>query len=204
MDPLKIFFHVATLSRWSHIYDQIVTELEESGLLKHANLSINVCGSHCDKHIQPPHTLKILTHDTNQYEYPTLRELWLYSQTNPGSVLYLHTKGATRPGHQVDAWRKMMLHFNVTKWREAIHHLNDHDAVGCNMQRHQNREFFSGNFWWAKTSYIKTLPDPNAYLKIRTQAEFWIGMGNGKLKTLHNSGINHYRETYSPDKYLNL
>lgn len=204
MEPLHIFFHVATLGRWSAIYDHIVNELEKSGLLNHATLHVSVVGDGFSKNVSK-YILLHQSKNTAQYEFPTLNMLWNHCAHNNGSVLYIHTKGATRPGYTVDQWREMMMHFCVNKWQRALHHLHDHDAVGCNIQNQQNKNFFSGNFWWAKADYIKTLPDPNRYLNSRIQAELWIGMNPiNNFYNLHSSNVNHYITPYPFEKYMNV
>lgn len=192
------------MGRWSPIYDHIVSELESSGLLNHATLHVSVCGEVFNKNVQK-HVFKLQSKTTQQFEFPTLKYMWNHCQTHDGSVLYLHTKGATRPGHPVDQWRQMMLHFCVKKWQHTLHHLYDHDAVGCNIQQQQDKNYFSGNFWWAKSSYIKTLPDPNRYVSNRIQAELWVGMNPiNNFYNMHSSNVNHYITPYPVEKFQHL
>lgn len=204
MEPLHIFFHVAVLGRWSSIYDEVINALEASGILRNAVLHISVVGEGFNKDVGR-YSFTHQTNNTAQYEYPTLKMLHEHCKTHEGAVLYLHTKGATRYAHTVDHWRNMMLHFTVKKWQTAIHYLHEYDAVGCNLQHSQGKQFFSGNFWWAGAKYIKSLPDPNLYISSRVQAEMWIGMNNrARFMNLHASRINHYMMPYSPEKYINL
>jgi hypothetical protein len=204
VEPLHIFFHVATLGRWSDVYDEIITSLESSGILNNATLHISVVGEHFNKDVSKYQYIH-QTNDIKTFEYPTLHSVWQHAHRHTGAVLYLHTKGATRPGVAVDCWRQMMLHFNVKKWQHALHHLYNHHATGCNIQTMQNKTFFSGNFWWATCDYIKTLPDPNIYKVSRLQAELWIGMNpNSKFHNLHSSLINHYTTAYPIENYVHL
>jgi hypothetical protein len=178
--------------------------LENSGILNNATLHICVAGDHFDKDVSK-YQYHHLTSNVKEFEYPTLRTIWQHAQNNKGAVLYIHTKGASRVGHAVDCWRQMMLHFNVKKWQHAIHYLHNHDAAGCNRQTMSNRTFFSGNFWWAKCDYIRTLPDPERFKASRLQAEFWIGMNpSNKFYNLHASAVNHYTTAYPSEKYVNL
>ena len=52
---------------------------------------------------------------------------------------------------------------------------------------------YSGNFWWATTDYLATLPD---CINQKAEAEFWLHRGNPKYQVLHNSNINHYHQRY--------
>jgi hypothetical protein len=204
LEQIKIFFHVATIGRWSSIYDEVLFELERSNLLNYSSLEIDVIGHHLNSiETDPRHSVVFNSTNISLFEFPTLKRVWDYSQQNNGKVLYLHTKGATRPGAQIDDWRQMMLHFNVTKWREALHYLTDHDTAGCNLQPLNNTYHYSGNFWWANCSYLKQLPNPSNFTR-REDAEFWLGFHkNPKMKNLYNSNINHYERRYTKDIYMN-
>ena len=96
----------------------------------------------------------------------------------------------------------MMLYFLVEEWPVALHYLKDHDTVGCNYHDYNSCRappHFSGNFWWAKTDYLKNLPEcgPNKF-----DAEFWLMKGNPKLKCLHDTGgMNHYFNVYPSENY---
>ena len=182
----------------------MIDTLENSGLLKNSTLHISVVGDHFNKNVSR-YDFVHQTNNVKQYEFPTLNLLWNHSQKNDGAILYLHTKGATRPGPTVDQWRDMMLHFTVKKWQRAIHYLHEYDAVGCNLQIQQNKNFFSGNFWWAGAKYIRSLPDPNLYMSSRIQGEMWIGMNpRARFMNLHASKIDHYKQYYPAENYKHL
>lgn len=203
MEPIKIFFHVATIGRWSSIYDEIMSSLEHSNILNYASLEISVIGHELTKQVDPRHVVTFHSSNIGLFEFPTLKRVWDYSLNNPtAKILYLHTKGATRPGAQVDDWRHMMLHFNVTKWRESLHYLTDHDTVGCNLQPLNYTYHYSGNFWWANCSYLKQLPNPSNFSR-REDAEFWIGFHkNPKMKNLYSSNTNHYERRHPKELYI--
>ncbi len=59
--------------------------------------------------------------------------------------------------------------------------LDTHDVCGGGWQLEgfgDRRPHFSGNFWWANSDYVKTLPPPLSLNRFdRYQAEFWIGSG---------------------------
>ena len=63
---------------------------------------------------------------------------------------------------------------------------------------------YSGNFWWANSSYIQKLDLDYIYNEekgwTRWKSEFWIGTKNPNFKSYHNSGKgNLYDFSYSPD-----
>jgi hypothetical protein len=83
----------------------------------------------------------------------------------------------------------------------CVEKLKEYDTVGCNLYLHSEcRSHYSGNFWWAKTSYLRTLP----YLSMisRHEAELWLLMNHKcKLYSMHNSCIDHYRSSYPKKIY---
>lgn len=126
------------------------------------------------------------------YEYPTLKCLYDFSKEDNqhSNILYMHTKGVNKPYLKGEhAWRKYMSYFMITKSSNCLKQLkNSYDTVGCNLKKPNSNIkhlHYSGNFWWAKTDYIKTLIDPNLFLsdkkyyieqnKIdRFHAEWWL------------------------------
>lgn len=99
------------------------------------------------------------------YEGATLQKLWEYalgaSECRP--ICYIHTKGASivEP-HRVgsyQAWRLSMEAVVLHKWQQCIEALKTCDCYGAHLPV-DDRYFFPGNFWWSKTSHIRTLPSP--------------------------------------------
>lgn len=153
---------------------------------------------------------------------PSLAVLKNYcdSLENEEYILYLHTKGVSWIGRDptytyIKDWKNLMLYFNVEKWKDCINALNDNfETVGVNWNTEHSYPHYSGNFWWAKASYIKKLPKLKRPKLInyksqfglgpsncRLDAEFWLGLENPKFKCLHYSNVNHYHSGYSESNY---
>lgn len=84
--------------------------------------------------------------------------------------LYIHTKGITSVDKHLkngDAktfinyyyWRKFLEWAVIERWQECVRLLDNYDIVGVNYFKEPSPHF-SGNFWWANSSYVKSLPDP--------------------------------------------
>lgn len=81
-------------------------------------------------------------------------------------VLYLHAKGSTsKPEERAlnDNWRGCMMRNLVENWRQCVKDLDGgYDVVGCHYmsgdQTPPGQSIFAGNFWYAKASYLRTLP----------------------------------------------
>jgi GR25 family glycosyltransferase involved in LPS biosynthesis len=140
--------------------------------------------------------------DASRGEVPTLELVRAFAGAHDAArILYLHTKGAShdRPYASVADWRALMLHFLVDRHEDALAALAANDAVGCNLTERPHRHF-SGNFWWANARHLKALPHLAG--GDRHAAEWWVLGGVGaRAASLHDSGIDHYRQAYPAARY---
>lgn len=104
-------------------------------------------------------------------ELPTLGLLqdWMPSHQD-WRVLYLHTKGVTKPDDPFRrAWRNCMMKVVVRNWKLCIYYLEGGmDMVGAHWLTNAKypqkigmgmpTPIWAGNFWWANVSYLMTLP----------------------------------------------
>ena len=195
---MLIFIHVATIGRYNDIFQEILKRLSDSGLYQRADeINIGVAGNK-PLHL-PDDKIKIVSvGNLDQFEFITLKQIQIASNSQNANILYLHTKGVSFSNECIEDWRKYMLYFLVNKSDVCIKELETFDTVGVDW-RMEPCPHYSGNFWWSKSSYLKTLPSieyisSESYkplLTLRHNAEFWIGMNtNVKAKSLWDCGIN--------------
>lgn len=212
----QIYFHIATIGKYQDIFDEIYSQIIESNLINQVG-SINLCiVGQGDLMIQENDKIKIYQDsDISSGEFFTLDLLKTFSDSveKNHKILYLHTKGVTTPDNScIEDWRKYMTFFNINQYEKCLYSLNQYDSCGVDLVNDPTLHY-SGNIWWANSSYIKELPTINEIkfpktppiLSIRHNAEFWIGMGNGNLKSLWNSNINVYERhlhQYPKIKYV--
>lgn len=212
----QIYFHIATIGKYQDIFDEIYSQIIESNLINQVG-SINLCiVGQGDLMIQENDKIKIYQDsDISSGEFFTLDLLKTFSDSveKNHKILYLHTKGVTTPDNPcIEDWRKYMTYFNINQYEKCLYSLNQYDSCGVDLVNDPTLHY-SGNIWWANSSYIKELPTINEIkfpktppiLSIRHNAEFWIGMGNGNLKSLWNSNINVYERhlhQYPKIKYV--
>ena len=127
-------------------------------------------------------------------ELPTLFELQRWAKENQDwYVFYHHTKGAIHKGEPLyDAWRRRMQDIGVNHWRRAVSDLDSGiESVGGHWLTPEQfpglvkAPFWGGNFWWAKASFLNTLPQLRQTAENRAQfydAESWIGWGPRRPK----------------------
>ena len=212
----QIYFHIATIGKYQDIFDEIYSQIIESNLINQVG-SINLCiVGQGDLMIQENDKIKIYQDsDISSGEFFTLDLLKTFSDSveKNHKILYLHTKGVTTPDNPcIEDWRKYMTYFNINQYEKCLYSLNQYDSCGVDLVNDPTLHY-SGNILWANSSYIKKLPTINEIkfpktppiLSIRHNAEFWIGMGNGNLKSLWNSNINVYERhlhQYPKIKYV--
>lgn len=134
-------------------------------------------------------------------------EKWLKENDGEAYILYAHSKGASHPvGDQMrDNWRGCMMRHLIYGWQNCVADLDrGYDAVGCHWMEPPatppTQYIFAGNFWWAKASFLRTLPSiyERARIKMsgigalesRYESEVWIGNGPRppKVRDYHGPG----------------
>ena len=143
----------------------------------------------------------------NADELETLNHIYNHAKSNEGdNICYIHTKGVTNDNECISDWRNYMFHFCCKKYKDRISNLIDSDTCGVDL-REEPKLHYSGNFWWSRTNYIRTLCKPEdtiSPLTPRHRAEFWITSGHGKHTAVHDCGISVYDRhlhKYPPNKY---
>ena len=107
---------------------------------------------------------------------------------NNKSILYMHTKGVTYDhpvlNKNVKAWVRYLDLYTIGHWKECIDALSTYDTAGT-MYSPEPMKHYSGNFWWANSDYIKTLPTlDKENIKPLERGEFWICSQTDKNKLI--------------------
>jgi hypothetical protein len=132
-------------------------------------------------------------------------------------ILYLHTKGASKlddTGYKnIKSWRELMNYFNIEKCKNVIKifEKSQYNTYGVLLGNVGKWQLYSGNFWWAKASYLKTINIDDNALKTRFDAECkYIQMGENwkPYSPYNNSGdyegayrVNHYDIMFKREEY---
>lgn len=102
---------------------------------------------------------EVIAHSNNKtYENSTVNALLEYTkqQVQETYVLYVHNKGSFHADKRNDAWRQFMMHHLVKEYATCIPYLEMYQTVGTHLSRYPLH--YSGNFWWARSSLLQTLP----------------------------------------------
>lgn len=174
-------YHIYCDNGWqAMVADQIAT-LKHSGLLERTERLYISCITRNEaevkeivKIVDSP-KVEVIASYTNpeKFEYPALDFIRRKSEEENCLFYYFHTKGITYQAletndkefvsfkRNIEAWRKMMEYFLFDKWRVAVCSLSaGYDTYGSYRLPPPPRPYYlyAGNFWWARSEYIKRLP----------------------------------------------
>ena len=215
---IAIFYHIAQMGMSAFIYQQQVHRLYTSGLIEAADyIHFGVNG---DQELFNVPDKAIVKQNKNwKEETETLIDLKNFSEKNSDyKILYFHTKGVSKGTLIANSWRLMMEYFVIDKWKECSQILNGYDCVGSNLKilghttwsdgsktfEKEGTQHFVGNFWWSTASYLSKLNDEFLRSEFRLDREFWIGTGNGKMKSLYQpEDYEPYANFYVEKHYIN-
>ena len=120
--------------------------------------------------------------DLSLAELPTLSlvHTWARAQPEPRPVLYLHTKGVSRPADRRRvAWRRAMHRYTVADWPAHVALLTAPaeavDLVGFCWVESTLHPHFSGNVWLARSDWVAGLDRPQVYRLSRPADAVWGG-----------------------------
>ena len=203
MKPLIHFYHVYADGNWETPATDHFQELFVSGLFDELDeVFLGIVGSPENrKRVSTQLPGVVVAEADVGWEQVTLQNLHDFCQTDDGAVFYAHTKGAWSNSELARQWRVSMTHDTVTRWRECVTALDTVDAAGPFWLKswepeHVNHEsFFAGNFWWARSDYIRRLKpveEDNRY-----QAEGWVGLGDPSVRIMRE-GYSHWGNFWQP------
>lgn len=214
---IKIFIHIATMGDYNIIFSELMEKIMNIPFFITNCEELNVCVVGDGEIIEYHYKDKIKYHkvgNINEYEFPTLQ--FIEDNIQEGDkILYLNGLGVTENSIYKQSWRKYLSYFNIEKWKECVKALDSgYDVCGVDWRTHPTPHY-SGNFWWANASYLKTLPkiqtlnkeNSPRVLTLRHNAEMYIGMNpNVKARILHQSNISQYSRhihLYNQENYIN-
>jgi len=179
MKPIAVFYHclfyggspIDYLPCAIYIVREQMDDLRHSGLLEAASfMCVGVNGGRESegwaKRVLPAKA-QVVFHGTDYHnELGTIRLIEQWLPDHPGwHVLYFHAKGATHATANPlrTNWRRCMMRNLVLQWRRCVADLESgQEAVGCHWMTGEKtppgQSIFAGNFWWAESDYMRTLP----------------------------------------------
>lgn len=152
------------------ILDMMISYLNERNFIDALEfLVINNIGEPLDEDKYTKIHKKIVvinySEDASLFENATMKQVITFSKIHENyNVLYMHTKGVSyKQDHYfyqgILSWINFMMYCLVDHSDKCVDLLSDYDTIGTNVREHDtNPLHYSGNFWWARTSYLRKLP----------------------------------------------
>ena len=125
-------------------------------------------------------------------------------------ILYIHTKGASKQNDvnfkNIITWRYLMNYFNIERAKNVfkLFEKTEFNTYGVLLTNVGNFKLhYSGNFWWAKASYLKTINLDN--IKLNRAAAETNYIQNGKdwkpYSPYNKEGENPYLINFNETNY---
>lgn len=141
-----------------------------------------------------------LNSDRTVTENYTYQKIYEDCQKEEMQVCYIHTKGITS-GMKLSKdtmsqyknyyyWRQYLNWGVLTNWSRCVASLKTYDVAGVNYYINPSKHF-SGNFWWANSSYINRLPDPKT-----------IGWWRDIQKKTNNQWLKYAPDRFKDEQWL--
>jgi hypothetical protein len=212
---MDIFFHVYLKNDFSHILLSKFKKFKASGLYEKTNKIYLILFGDIEQHQEFLTDLKDLyrkieyvlisnkefNNEADTFNF-MLKKAESYEKNTP--MLYVHTKGAshTHPilKKNINAWVRYLDLYTITKWEECLTGLENNDAAG-GLYEASIPKHFSGNFFWANSEYIKSLPRLNkSNIDSYNRGEFWILSNTSKVYSLKDNPTTDRYQNYVMDE----
>lgn len=224
--PIKVYYHIADLFGWQELVDEKIELMKKSNLwetAKEIHLLLHYNEATFEswvKQFQNDSRIKIVNfqHSCRPLgENYSNRYIWndCWNTKYEFNLLRYHTKGLyqrTFPHWPVAVkWNEYYDYFNIERWADCNKSLDEgYDVAGANWYYPGH---FSGNIWWAKSHYVKSLPlltaphlinsikQIDVSLTVRHDAELWIGLKSAKVKEFHHHNYYCVYDVPPPENY---
>lgn len=123
---------------------------------------------------------------------------------NSDYILYIHTKGASKQENQnVISWRHFMNYFNIEKVKNVFKVFEKTGYNTYGVHYIPPKPHYSGNFWWMKADYAKTINVESVNKSNRFNAEIdYLQRGiNWKPYSALNPNLNLYATEIKREQY---
>lgn len=182
---LDVVYHAACLGGYKTIIPWQLADMAAAGITR---VIVSHCGPGLDWLRQQGRnagvSLDVRTSSprVDVYEIPAMRLIEAIAERSQGAILYLHSKGVSKPDNPAETqWRELMHRFVIHNWRPFLSLLGWHDVACMSWLWDICHPHATGNFWMARCDYIRKLPRFNDLWngddRTRFTPEIWVGKG---------------------------
>jgi hypothetical protein len=210
------FIHFTNINKNDYHYKNIfldqINYIKKCGLYNKLDyIFVTMLGEYTE--IMSDNKIKLIYYspDIYEWEFPNYKNIKYLSDNIPFNIniLEIHTKGCLKKPHSYE-WRKYLEYFLIENYELCLGVLNKYKCIGVNQyfyfdEINKYRNLFSGNFWWSRSDYLKTLP-PIEVTDDRYSIEHWI-IGNlykndyRNFISLHHTDYCLYSTSIMPYEY---
>lgn len=218
--PIFGYWHILLVNHYYDIVSEQLQVMLDSELYSRCeNIYVGMLGDNegMKKIIElfsPYPKIIVSEYSTNKenFEFQTLQILKEHADKSKENyyLFYIHTKSVSFSEesnpvafHGGKHWRKHMDEWTLSKWEQNVAALDSgYETCGTQLRpRREWREHYSGNYFWARSEYVKLLkPVYSLNIKDRYESEFYICSAFPVAATLDQTFIDYY----SPDQSLFL
>jgi hypothetical protein len=195
------FIHSCTLNNNKNMLDELVYTIVKTGLYSALDKIFVINLGNTIEPYQNMDKIVVINYssDSKLFELPAINLLNVFSKFHPMSkILYLYTKETLINQNSlcIEDWKNLMLYFLVEQHVACLKLLDKYDAVGINYLDEPFKKY-DGNFWWARCSYLKKLPQLMSGINQKHDVEFWV-LQHPEVKhvNIYNSNVNHFHNRY--------
>jgi len=163
---VHIYYHIYAIDGVESIIDEQLFLIEKHFDFPYIlNVGIAIANENVstskvlEKFTKPNHKIRDIRAQGNEFVTLDLIENDKEKFGDSNYILYIHTKGASKQNEPVykniQSWRHIMNYFNIEKVKNVfkLFEKTEFNTYGVLLRGY----FYSGNFWWAKGSYLKTI-----------------------------------------------
>lgn len=228
MKKYSLYYHIWSPPNsdvWKLFVDEQIKRIYKSGIVNYADIHCGINGkgsTRIAEFVKNYSWINIagVSEKDSEYEGFTLKKLYEDCVSDVyEKVGYIHTKGISflsgerdhdpnRPGIRdssqdktliaINSWKHFLEWGCIDMWKENVKRLDTYQTCGVNYSP-VPWSHYSGNFWWARSDYIKTLEHPidrmnksDGWANQRLSFESWIGTGNPNPSSIENISFQAY------------
>jgi hypothetical protein len=215
-----VYYHIYAIDGVESIIDEQLSLIESNfsfPFILNIGISIpteNISNLNLLKKINSFKKLNPIIRDVRSkaHEYVTLDLIELDRDIfkDSDSILYIHTKGASKQNDikydNVKSWRQLMNYFNIEKAKNVftLFEKTEFNTYGVLFGKAGAWILYSGNFFWMKGSYAKSLDVSNVKKSSRYSAEHsFIQLGKDwkPYSAYNRESENHYEINFKREDY---
>ena len=204
--------HICNINNAYHILIEQINRIKSSGLYHELDyIFISLIGVKIYIPLDSKIKLVYYSPNNHEWEFPSVKIVKYISDLYPENlkILSIHTKGAMNKQHAYE-WRKYLEFFVIDNYEKCLNLLDNYVAVGVNQyfyfdKINGQRNLFDGNFWWANSFYIKSLPHFRRSYDRYYPEHYLIGnmfkLDNRYTFSFHHTDRSLYEYSIQPQEY---